>query len=256
MIIKEVIKEDIHWDYADEGDLFKSLRSLVLGNNGVWKSINQKNYLFGRIKKLVGNTINKDSALSNYGVHFDPAAGEICLIIRGRVQWSEYGGRSIKPVGYGFILDEIGVKSQYKLKWKESTTVDRNNRRHTSNIIDPANTKTEWVRPDNVDTTYLTAQPQDSKEELAPQGKHVGTVGERVRNLEITIEKIFGPYSSDFGEYYVNRLKDTDGNNLVYFGKNLGSPGSKLNATFTVGKHDIDKNTKEPVTTIKRPIFK
>jgi len=244
------LSENLHWDTQHDAEAFMSCRSLIKNNNGVWKSIKQRDFL---MKTLFG-TAKEANAKENFGI--DLVDGERICKAEGRAQWSEYGGRGIRPVGYAFVADDQGIVRQYKLRYKEVPMgKDRYGRPSFGMRINPQKTELEWSRSGEVDTSHLVPPPAEAKP-AAPQGKHIGTPGERIRDLPVKVEKVMGPYSGEFGAYYANKLRDQAGNALLYFGKALGEPGTDVRATFTVGRHETDKHTNEPITTMKRPIIK
>lgn len=244
------LSENLTWDTQLDADIVMTCRSLIKSNNGVWKSIKQRDFL----KKTMFRSEDPSEARSLLGIDLNP--NEVVAVAEGRAQWSEYGGRSIRPVGYVFVADDTGIVRQYKLKYKEVPTgKDRYGRPSFGMRRNTEKTELEWSRSGDVDTSHLTA-PEPTEKPAAPTGKHIGTPGERIRDLPVKVEKVMGPYHGDFGSYYANRLRDQQGNALLYFGKELGSPGTDVKATFTVGRHETDKHTKEPITTMKRPIIK
>lgn len=253
-ILEDVqIEENVTMSKHDE-DMSRSLNGLVKFNNGVWKSTKQRDFLL----KLLTPEYQQDPEQMKtlYGISFDPASGDRTVaVITGKISFGE-GRRATRPVGWAYVLDDTGVKTKYKLRWKEERFGP--NKRDYSMQLDPSRVEIEWQRPADVDAAHLDAanQPTTTPPEAKKEGNFVGNPGERMKNVSVTIESVNGPYNSEYGAYYVTRLRDGADNLLVYLGKNLGEKGTNISMTFTVKKHDLDRKTQEKATQISRPTVK
>ena len=78
----------------------------------------------------------------------------------------------------------------------------------------------------------------------------LGSVGER-RVFDLTIEWAKS-FDSQFGILWINRMKDNDGNVVVYKGgKALGEPGEKVSIKATIKSHDERDGVQQ--TIVSRP---
>ena len=88
----------------------------------------------------------------------------------------------------------------------------------------------------------------------AKNGKksHTGEVGDRIKEVELTITRQYEGYGH-FGEFYITTLENDNGDDLVYKGsKWLGGKEDKVTLTFTIKSHGEFNNIKQ--TNISRPI--
>jgi len=247
--MSKTLKEDFTWHSENDGDLYGSFSGLIKNNQGIFKSAKQAKY-FSRFE---GRT-DTDALKKFFNVKLFP--GERAIDVSGSAVWAR-GARGMRPVTWIFILDDLGVVRKYKLKYKGDMAKGTG--------PDPKKTALEWQREDADDAVRAFKQSAKDLRQAdataaadasANQGIHVGDIKERIRGQAATIEKIFGPLEGQFGMFYVNRIRTSEGNLLVYFGNQLGSDGEAITIDFSVGKHDKDKRTGEPSTIIKRPKVK
>lgn len=79
----------------------------------------------------------------------------------------------------------------------------------------------------------------------------IGSVGER-RVFDLTIEWAKS-FDSQFGTLWINRMKDADGNVVVYKGgKALGEPGEKVSIKATIKAHEERDGVKQSI--VNRPV--
>lgn len=254
------------FNFSNENDaeIARNFGGLVKSNNGLFKSAKQAAFLKRKYGWDIAGPSDpkwgggfRDDVKKFFGIDLQP--GQKAISADGYVRWADYGSKSVRPVTWYYVVDDLGVVAKYKLGYKGSM------RGGTS--PDPAKTKLEWKRPDNVDTSALQGDMKNHSDEKAKQdaanaataaaGSHLGSEKDRVRGTTATIEGVWGPKEGAYGSYYINRLRDDAGKALLYFGNALGQKGDKLSLSFTVKKHDKDSRTGEPVTIINRPkIFK
>jgi len=253
MRLREIIKENLEWNDADK-DTFMSLKGLVNKNDGVFKS--QKQQWFVN-KNIVGSEPDRDRGFvkDNFGVDLDD--GETLVTVEAMARWAAYGSRSQVPVRYGFVMDDIGVVRFYKIG-------NKGNMRDGAGP-DAKKTKLDWTRPDNVDASHLEKSEEEVKKEFKAklgmtEGKHLGTVGERMKFDELTLtykqhqdDNVYG-YNNYVSRYW-HVYNDTAGNAIYYTGKEGPEVGTKVQATATVKKHIVSKKG-DRVTIIMRPRFK
>jgi hypothetical protein len=250
---RKILLEDISWYSQYDQESFIGLRSLVKNNNGVFKSIKQRDFMLENLPKRIRTLTDASKLKSEYDISFDPSKEKMAAITLGSMR---FGRMTNVNIGYVFILDSIGVTKQYKLKWKLSGG---------RSIQDPAGTVLEWTRPTSgIDSSALVDKDPIPADTSTSQGGYIGQPDDRIKNLPVTIERITGPFiragiqasRHAATEYYVNQFRDDKGNVLFYFGSPLGYHGHKFEMTFTVKRHDKDKKTGAPYTVISRPIVK
>lgn len=215
---------------------YKTLIGLIKGNQGLFKSLRQSNYLMGRFKsQRTSDTI--ESVKEFFGI--DIRADQTLVSVDAYARWAAYGTNSLRPVTWMFLVDKYGIVAQYKLGYigdmKSGTRPD------------PSKTQLQWLR---------TCPVKEFIEPSAiPSGEHIGTIGQRLQVTGV-ITKIstfhkqkFHYYDTDVG--YLTTIKV--GNDiLIYWGvlKNQ-KEGNKVVLKFTVKEHTIRNGIKQ--TTIARP---
>lgn len=257
---KSILKEEFYWTSESDSEIYRTFTGMVNNNNGLYKSSKQaafvkRHYGWGAAENTYNNTFRSDvAAMKNFfGIDLEP--GQKAIGAGATAVWAKYGSRGQRPISWYFVVDDFGVVAKYKLKYVGDM------RQGTG--PDPKKTTKEWQRDPSVDTSALTAdmaaagQAQAQKDAdnavIAARGKHVGQEKERMRGVAVTIEGSWGPKTSDWGSYYINKMRDPDGHALLHFGNKLGNTGDKINITYTVKKHDKDSRTGEPITIINRP---
>jgi len=97
---------------------------------------------------------------------------------------------------------------------------------------------------------------RERKVKAASTSKHVGTVGERFRNLDVTVEfrKVL---EGQFGATTLLKFRDKEGNAFTWFASGaldieVGAVGT---LTATIKAHEFDKYTNGPVTMLSRSVF-
>ena len=254
MRLQELLNEGLEWSEADK-KVFMSLKGLVNKNNGVWKSRKQRWFVMNR---LVGEgDSDREPELNEKFFGIKTGEGEILVTPEALAVWADYGARAKIPVRYGFVVDDIGVVSFYKIG-------NKGNLRDGAGA-DPSKTKLEWSRPDNVDASHLEKSEEEKKKEFKTklgmsEGNFVGTEGERMNFGELTLtykrfqdDSTFG-YNTHVSRYW-HVYTDVDGNILYYTGKEGPEVGAKVLATATVKKHLVSKKG-DKVTVLFRPRFK
>jgi len=257
---------EFEWTSEGDSENYRNLNSLAKYNNGIYKSYKQQQFLHKKWgwtlpsfnSQLTGGSysgdLRDDAAflLSIFGVTIVP--GQRVISPSGYMRWSQYGGRGNRPIQWMFVLDEYGVAAKYKLKFKGDMK--------SGTTVDAAGTKLEWERDASAATTLINTLAQGKNDEALQKqqaaanripSKHLGNVGDRIKGQAAEILMSFGPRSGQFGDYYINKLVTPNAEELLYFGNKLGNKGDKVVLSFTVGKHDTDSKTQEPITLIKRP---
>jgi hypothetical protein len=85
--------------------------------------------------------------------------------------------------------------------------------------------------------------------------KHIGTVGERIRGLKLTVKRVI-PIEKQFGVTYVTGLEDADGNQFTWFASGTElKVGEVYNCDATVKDHSEYKGIKQTVLARCKEIF-
>lgn len=261
MRLQEILNENLEWGNGTDKDIFMSLKGLVNKNNGVWKSEKQRWFVMNRLVPSYEKERTRAQVKEFFGVNLDPDAGQTFVGVNAIARWANYGSRSQVPVRYGFIVDDYGVVSYWKIGNKGNMADGAQ--------PDPSKTKLEWTRPENADVQHLIPDPEEEearkKKEFKTklgmsEGEYIGTEGERMSfgELEITASKYLETSTYGYNshvERYWNAFKNAEGNVIYYTGKQVGEIGDKVLAVGTVKKHLVSKKG-DKVTVIMRPRFK
>lgn len=90
--------------------------------------------------------------------------------------------------------------------------------------------------------------------------KHIGTVGERLRQLPVTVSRVSSFERPRFGAewqtetVWITTMRDAAGNNLVAKGRYIAREGAAILVTGTVKAHDVYRD--EAQTVLQRVVFK
>lgn len=235
----------MNWNYGSE-DAAKTLNTIIKFNNGAWKSTKQRSFADLVILKNADQFYprSNDNTEQCFGVK--TAEGQKAVIIEGHVRWCEYGADSCRPVAWVYVLDEVGVVAQYKLKFQGTM-------RQGTSVV-PSKTLLVWSRPEGV------AAPVEPVVEPKPELQYIGTVGERVT---MRLQQVYfinrGPSAfSYYGSDLFTIFKDENGNVVYYnnFPSGISQEDAQngIEVTFTVKKHSENKKG-EKVTTASRMVL-
>ena len=135
------------WTSEQDGDLYRSLSSLVKHNGGFFKSLGQARYL----SKAVDEEDFRSPKLlkDGFGLHDAHLRGYRTVIVKAHVIWASANGgyvgrRSYRTASWMFILDDAGVVAKYKL---------HRTHQEGSSQINPQRTELLWSRPEDQQTT-------------------------------------------------------------------------------------------------------
>ena len=239
-------------------DVFTRLKGLVNKRDGIYNSTGYKWVLENKI--IIGNKRTPADAMHYFGV--EAAADQIMVYVDAMAIWAGYGSRSQVPVRYGFVMDDYGVVSFWKIG-------NKGNMREGA-APDPSKTKLEWTRPDTADFAHLVPSEEEveAKKEAdfrkaigAADGENLGEVKQRMNfgECELVVSKLVDEvhvaYNTTYEKYW-NMYKDVNGNVIYHTG--VPAPievGEKVNLTATVKKHIVNKKN-ERVTIVARPTIK
>ena len=202
---------------ADE-QTFISLRGLVK-NNGFFKSEKQQKFMLKTYKDSMTDLKFLGVKLCETDVTY--------VTISAYYQWADYGSRSIVPTIITFVLDEFGVRAQYK------TGGFGNLREGWS--PDPTKCKTIWERDESIEKPVFNQPKEQVGTSDEPKSVWLGQVGDRLTITGvITFAKCIG--ASQWGAKWITVLKDDNGNQIKAW-KYLGEKGDTVTIKGTVKEH-------------------
>lgn len=216
-----------------DADTYKTLASLAKYNDGVFKSLKQKNYL---MKTMYLRSADAPDMMSYYGIEGKP--GTKAVVVEAMCNWSDYGSRGMIPISWIFFIDSIGVYKKAKLGY-------RGNLRDGA-YPDPKKTKLEWERPEFVTAPHLVEEEKAvavAEEKAKAEGKHVGAVGKR-STFEGTVVFVKEIYTDNRTHYYdtgvriLTHVETADGAKLVYWNR-IADQGAKVKFSATVKDHSF-----------------
>lgn len=218
-------------------DYYKTLTGLIKGNQGLFKSIKQSNFLVKRFREEMCAFDAPASVKQYFGI--DMSEDQIAVSINATTRWADYGTRSIRPVTWIFVIDKYGIVAEYKLGY----TGDM----RSGTSPDPLKTKQLWVR---------TAPVKEFDEPVvASPGEHIGTIGQRMQvtgkivRIGTYSKPRFHYYDSDVG--YVTTIK-VGNDMLIYWGALRDKQeGDVITLKFTVKEHANRNGINQ--TVISRP---
>ena len=213
-------------------DLSKTVSSLVKFNDGVWKSVKQRDYFI-------------KSAKNNPYACFDPIHAGITtdnatFTFIGETRWASYGSRSIRPYGFVFEYDAKGVVRKWKLRWQGDM--------RSGTSVDPTRTELVWERPEGLNTDHLV---EIAKEEPSiPESKYLADVGEKVEAIvEVLFKKEF---FSRFGRSNLVKMRTAEGSDVTTFTSSdveQLAVGSKVKVAGKVKALEVYNNRRQTILT-------
>ena len=214
---------------ADE-QTFISLRGLIK-NNGFFKSAAQRKFILKRYQKEQIDT----KMLGYLGITLKDS-DVTYVTIDGYYQWADYGSRSIVPVIITFVIDEFGIRAEYK-------TAGRGNLRDGWSP-DASKCKLMWERDESIDKPRFESP---KAEVVESKSQWIGEVGKRlVVKGKIVFTKLIG--YSEWGSKYITIVEDDAGNQIKAW-KYLGEKGEDVEIKGTIKEHDEFEGVKGTVLT-------
>ena len=214
---------------ADE-QTFISLRGLIK-NNGFFKSAAQQKFML----KSYGKEQMDTKMLGYLGITLKDS-DVTYVTIDGYYQWADYGTRSIVPVIITFVIDEFGIRAEYK-------TAGRGNLRDGWSP-DASKCKLMWERDESIDKPRFESP---KAEVVESKSQWIGEVGKRlVVKGKIVFTKLIG--YSEWGSKYITIVEDDAGNQIKAW-KYLGEKGEDVEIKGTIKEHDEFEGVKGTVLT-------
>ena len=230
------------FDFAsqDEQTLFISLKGLCNKNQGFFKSVKQAQFLFRQYSERFNSYHTREQVTADWAVPV--AADQVTVEATAYTRWADYGSRSVVPVLYVFVVDQLGVVAQYKVGG-------------TGNLRDgwaPDASKTRllWQRdPAAVAPFTLPTEAEKAAERAAePVSQWIGTVGHKVELTATLIRERDLGYGR-FGQMFISVFQDTAGNIINVWKKFELAVGQTVNIAGTVKAHDQYRDVKQTVLT-------
>jgi hypothetical protein len=229
----EVEMEFYKNSYGEEmgKDQFMSLQSLIK-NGGLWKSEKQGKFILW--KWTQDEEFVKDCWIAQHGVYKE---GMKYVIIDGFYSFGHGHGRGHRPALFLYELDSLGVVARYKGKYvgdvnNGGTSLDKV-------ILD-------WER--ETPAQPLSKAPE-APERVKSNSKHVGSVGERLKGLEVTVTFV-KQFESEWGISTLHKFVDAEGNIFTWFSSSkVLELGNKYRMNAGIKKHEEYKEEKQTVLT-------
>lgn len=257
MKLTDILTEEIEWHNPDH-EQYMSLQGLVNKNNGLFKSVKQKQFILNRWASEPLDGPEAELRAKNFGTPVQ--AGNRTVQPGGLYVWADYGSRSLIPFLYVFELDDCGVVRKWKVGYKGNLRIGA--------APDPKKAKLEFTRPEGLDTSHLEVVKSDAEKKTefykglgGSVGQYIGEVGKRMPLGPVTLKKSVdlgyrpaGPYGG--AQMWMNVYTNEDGN-LIYH-TTAGQPpmaeGETMNMVAMVKKHMVNKR-QEKITIVNRPKF-
>lgn len=236
----------MEWNYPE---VAQSMFSLVKGG-GFFKSIKQRNFLRApkgfpwhmAIWNYDANMRHEAEQIeffrSNFGI-LDARSTDTIVCVAGEVRWADYGRKSYRRVEHVFLLDDYGVRGQYKLKFGYDD-------RSGSSWVESAKTETVWTRDPSAELPVFVEEP---KPEVVA-GEWIGEIKQRlVFEGEIKHAMVVG--YNQWGTSYMTIIK-CGNDEVIYWGllEHIEYRGP-VKFKATVKEHNMRDGRKQ--TIVNRP---
>lgn len=220
----------------DDADLFMSLKGLCNKNQGFFKSAKQAQFLFRQYTERFNLNHTREQVSTMWGVPV--ADDQITMEATAYTRWADYGSRSVIPVLYVFVLDQMGVVAFYKVGG-------------SGNLRDgwapnASKTKLTWSRPADAvcPFTFPTEAEIAVKKAAEPVSTWLGQPGDKLV-IDAVLVRGRDMGMSRFGPMFLSVFRDCFGN-IVNIWKDLGvEVGAPVKIAATVKSHDEYKGTKQ-----------
>lgn len=156
--------------------------------------------------------------------------------------------------------DKNAEDAENAIEWARAiseTEIASNNYLANVNLVARTNMATR--KSAGIAASILPAYYKNVEREIAlaqkaekPESKHIGTVGERVKMMKVTCEKLSG-FEGAYGFSTIHKMVDENGSDMTWFASGDGSEmkeGETYHVALTIKKHDEYKGRK--VTMVNR----
>lgn len=230
---------NFEWRF-DSGENNKSALA-VIKNDGKFKSLRHKKYF-----DSISNIRTKENLKECFGIDIEENEAKI-VEVEAWIRWADYGTRSVIPYTVFYILDDVGIKASYRIRY-------RGNLRDGTGP-DTKRTEIKWQRDSSIksnsiveEETKIDALKKLKEEEEKKNLEYVdGKVKDRV-TLKVDSSRIIAEYASDFGTVFV--YKFTSGNKvLIWKTGRIHELDNIKSITGTIKAFAEYKGTKQTVLT-------
>lgn len=104
---------EFNWRTETDSEDFKSMTNLIKYNGGNWKSEKQAKFMLER----KANTRTKENLLVNFGITTNEENQKV-IEVEAWMRQSIYGSRGIVPYTVFFLVDDKGIKAQYRIHYR------------------------------------------------------------------------------------------------------------------------------------------
>jgi len=242
------------FNFSSDSDLnaYRTLQGMINKNQGLWFSGKQAQFLTSEKSPLLAYPFSDSHDISfvnsNFGLNLTEEPLRLVMVYA-----SAGSGRWGSPITWGFVLDQFGVTTKYRLRYTKTSV---------GGFAPNANrTEVEFKRDPSTDTSALEefyarkAEEEASKPEPTEfKSEFVAIPGARTKNTYTVVKSI--PRDGFYGSYFMNILRDTDGNlcfinsNRVCIEEEFGTDPVVIRAT--VKGHFVTKQG-EKATSFDRP---
>ena len=254
---KSFLSENFHYSSSEEEDVGRNLAALIKFNDGYFKSEKQAAF-FKTVKwSRIDRRTDKENLKSFFNVDIDD--GQYAISVGGTMSWADYGTNGFRPVTWYFVMDDFGVVRKYKLgyvgSFKSGTSPDP---KKTKVEFERTSQKPDWASDENIEKSKK--EKEQKAAELADKRSkmsHLAKVGEKIENIDVTIEKIIDRGYGEYGQEWLTIFKTSD-NNLIYWNNRPkdADEGASLTIKKTTVKKEITTKAGDPAIVITRPSFK
>lgn len=221
-------------------DASRSLKNLINWNKGAWKSTKQRKFASEKIFPSADFHYPRDAQNALlFGIQLQE--GQKGLILEGSVRWADYGRKSVRRVAWFYVLDDVGVVAQYKLKFSYSSD-------GCFSEVNPNGTTKIWERPEGVEAPVEPPPP------IVIPTFHVGKIGDKVPGFLTLIKTVYIEKTFEYGSSTLSIFNDSKGNKFFSYGTIRGYEEDLqkgFDCVFTVKDHIVSKSG-ENITIIKR----
>ena len=280
MRFEKYIAEQEHAPQLDEGGTFRyasdsdsdTHRTIkgLMKNNGIFKTMKQRWYLLE--KRWKHRKVGAKGASGQWATFGSPAEvkkmrniktanmGDYVVEVDASMTFGKRGaGHGTRWLGWGYVIDDVGVREEYKYAFKYSHG-------GTASELDHSKIKKTWERKETEEVKEFRAQiaQEEMQRDKAEQESNaqlkasewIGQEGERVKDIEVTVLRKHY-FETQYGESSITIMKDSNGNMIKHFGRNNLKKGEMKKVAFTVKAHEkeeVNKWNKVPykVTSVSR----
>jgi hypothetical protein len=212
-------------------DMFMSLQSLIK-NGGQFKSEKQGKFILW--KWTLDEEFIQESWVSTF---VEVRDGFKYVHVDGFLSFGHGKGKGHRPIGYLYEMDALGVVRRFRLRY----TGD-------GSAYSLKSVEVDWEREAPAQPIVPKA-PETAPEAPKSVSEYVGSIGERIKGLELTVTFV-KQFESEWGVSTLHKFKDDTGNVFTWFSSSkVLELGNKYRMNAGVKKHEEYKEEKQTVLT-------